>query len=240
MDDYDGSDLNHMQTRQRHRNFNIYMANKIKMKAGLALLRMLILYFFFYLDNFNMTSFLTNLIGFLLCHEALVLANFLTMSGYFLGRYLITGSSRIQNRPFPSLCIYVDILNNFIFFTWFVYGNLCMLSDRTGIEKSLNENKMLTYYVTVIILIGFFIYSKLIFYIIFFISFCPCITYVLCFDVNREYQANRRLSRLYQKLKDESYEDYKKKVGFELEMCIICATEFNDTDIVICLPCNDK
>jgi hypothetical protein len=127
-----------------------------------------------------------------------------------------------------------------LFFSWFVYGNLCILTDRSGVEESLQINKMLTYYVTVMILLGFFIYSKLIFYIIFFVSFCPCITYVLCVDIHQEYQQNRRVNRIHQRLKEISYENFQENNGFGLDGCIICANDFNGKDSVVELPCNPK
>lgn len=102
------------------------------------------------------------------------------------------------------------------------------------------NNKLLTYYITILVLLGFFLYSKLIFYIIFFVSFCPCITYVLCFDLHEEYQNNRRSRRLQEKLKEESYESFVKREACELEMCIICTGEFTPKDIIICLPCNTR
>ncbi len=121
-----------------------------------------------------------------------------------------------------------------------MYGNLCILTDRDGIEMSLEKNKMLTYYVTVMILLGFFIYSKLIFYIIFFLYFCPCITYVLCVDIHQEYHNSRRTHRIHQRLKEESYDHFVINKGFSLDSCIICANDFTNKDIVVTLPCNNK
>jgi hypothetical protein len=99
---------------------------------------------------------------------------------------------------------------------------------------------MLTYYVTVLILLGFFIYSKIIFYIIFFVSFCPCITYILCVDIHQEYQNSRRINRIFEELKEENYDLFVKKTGFDLDMCIICTNEFMYKDKVISLPCSLK
>lgn len=92
----------------RSRNSIYYASNKIKMKAALALIRVIMLYIFFYLDNKNMTVFLSNLVAFLLAHEALVISNFILMSGYFI-------FNRIMNRTntlLPSFFLYLDILNN--------------------------------------------------------------------------------------------------------------------------------
>lgn len=127
-----------------------------------------------------------------------------------------------------------------MFFTWFVYGNLCILTEHDGIEQSLIVNNLLTYYIIVLILLGFFIYSKLIFYIIFFISFCPCITYVLCFDIHQEHNSNMRLHTLQQSLKEESLEEYTMRTGSLIEDCIICSGEFSEKEKVIALACNNK
>ena len=97
---------------------------------------------------------------------------------------------------------------------------------------------MLTYYITVLILLGFFIYSKLIFYIIFFVSFCPCITYVLCFDIQQDFHHHRRMSRIQGRLKEELYEDYRNKNHLPLDSCSICTGEYLDKDYIITLPCD--
>lgn len=85
-----------------------FMKNKIKLKAGLAVVRVMILYFFYYLDSNGVTPFLANLIGFLLIHEAMVISNYLLMNSYYYTNRIL---SRSQS-PFPSFCVYVDILNN--------------------------------------------------------------------------------------------------------------------------------
>jgi hypothetical protein len=67
-----------------------------------------------------------------------------------------------------------------------------IISDKKGVEQSLEENLMLTYYITILILLGFFVFSKFIFYILFFLFFCPCATYALVIEINEEYQINLR------------------------------------------------
>jgi len=67
-----------------------------------------------------------------------------------------------------------------------------IISDKEGLEQSLDENLMLTYYVTILLLLGFFVFSKFIFYIIFFVFFCPCATYHLVIEINNDYQVNLR------------------------------------------------
>ena len=72
--------------------------------------------------------------------------------------------------------------------------------EKDGVDESLRNNKMVTYYVTILVLLGFFIFSKLIFYIIFFVCFCPCITYVLCIDLHRSYQIRSRANVINYKI----------------------------------------
>ena len=98
---------------------------------------------------------------------------------------------------------------------------------------------MLTYYITIIILLGYFIYSRLIFYLVFFITFCPCISYVLLFD-NPNAINQRKKDKLKEKLKECTYKEYVEKHNLKLDNCIICTMEFTDGDKVIELACNSK
>lgn len=92
----------------RTRMANSYLSNKIKMKAALAMIRLVMLYFFFYMDNFKITPFLRNLIGFLLIHEALVITNSLIVYMHqVINTFLFRGEMNI-----PSFCAYLDIFNN--------------------------------------------------------------------------------------------------------------------------------
>ncbi len=94
-------------TNNRQRQATTYMTNKVNMKAVLAIIRLIMLYFFYYLDDSQMTLFLKNLIGFLLIHEALVLTNCLIVLVY-------QAASKIFLRDFyfPSFCAYLDLFNN--------------------------------------------------------------------------------------------------------------------------------
>lgn len=77
------------------------------MKAALAIVRLIMLYFFYYLDNFFMSQFLKNLIGFLLIHETLVLLNSFIVN---INEMIL----KIMSRQIivPSLCNYLDLFNN--------------------------------------------------------------------------------------------------------------------------------
>ena len=67
---------------------------------------------------------------------------------------------------------------------------MMILADQKGLEISLEKNLMLTYYITILILLGFFVFSKFIFYILFFVFFCPCISILLCSEIHEEYKTN--------------------------------------------------
>lgn len=69
---------------------------------------------------------------------------------------------------------------------------MMIMSDQKGVEDSLVKNFMLTYYITILILLGFFVFSKVIFYILFFVFFCPCISVILCSEIHEEYKNNRK------------------------------------------------
>lgn len=212
--------------------FNV---QKITNKASFSCVRVILLFFFYYIENHSLTSFLTKLIIFLLVHEASVIVNFTLMKIYLIYKHYSIPNSY----EFPSGTLVINTLNNFIFFVWFIYGNICILTDRQGVEDSLNNNVLTTYYITVLILFGFFIFSKLIFYVIFFISFCPCITYMFWSDLREEYNTAQRAKQLQENLKKITYEEYSNANGTESNICIICTEDFKMKDVVIELPCNN-
>ena len=211
-------------------------ANKIENKAGFATFRLLILYCLYLCTPNPLTEFISNLILFLLVHEFLVISNCIGMRIY-LG---IKHRYNPHNIEFPSLCLLIDSLNTLFFFTWFLYGNYEILFDKNGVEESLQKNILVTYYITILILFGFFIFAKIIFYLVFIIIFCPCISYVLFSDIREEYKQAQKAKKLQEQLIDISYEDYLKKNGSEADMCIICTDSFKNNDRVIELSCNNK
>ncbi len=146
-----------------------------------------------------------------------------------------------------SITCNINLLS--LFFVWFVYGNYCIIFDKYGVDDSLSHNRMVTYYITILVLLGFFIFSRLIFYIVFFICFCPCLIYVLCTDLHRSYidaenaavafYLCQRVTRYFES-KREEYDTFTKRIGLELESCVICVEEFKSGDIIIGLDCNLK
>lgn len=214
----------------------IYNKNKVTSKASFALFRLFVLYVIFKLEDKPLTPFLHKLVLFLLIHECLALANLLAMRAYiFISRWLFNPLIR-----FPSIFLLFNSFNNMIFFTWFSYGNISILTDRKGVEESLKHNLLMTYYITILLLLGFFIFAKFIFYIIFFVSFCPCITYVMYTDIRDDIERRERQKRVEETMKAVYYEDYIKEFGKENDICVICNDSFKAKDKVICLPCSEK
>lgn len=102
----------------RHNDFE-RKKRKIDKKTYYAVLRLFFLFLFFYLDNFQMTDFILNIVNFLLIHEAFVISNYLILSGYILYRTLfsltVSNADRrgiALNMPFPTVCHYLNSLNN--------------------------------------------------------------------------------------------------------------------------------
>lgn len=210
---------------------------KITTKASFACFRVLVLYFVYIIENRPLTPFLQGIITFLLVHEVLALSNFIGMKSYI---FLYRCFWDIRTFQFPSVFLLVDTFNNLIFFTWFLYGNLCILTNKNGVENSLKENVLMTYYITILLLLGFFIFAKFIFYIIFFISFCPCISYVMFTEMREEYRRKQRERRIEEKMVPITYEEYIQLNGAECDSCIICAELFKEKSAVVQLPCSVK
>ena len=77
-------------------------------------MRLFFLFIFYYLDNFQMTEFVQNIINFLLIHESLVMVNFVILKGYVIYSklFLINEENQNDNIPFPIICKYLNSLNN--------------------------------------------------------------------------------------------------------------------------------
>ena len=77
-------------------------------------MRLFFLFIFYYLDNFQMTEFVQNIINFLLIHESLVMVNFVILKGHVIYSklFLINEENQNDNIPFPIICKYLNSLNN--------------------------------------------------------------------------------------------------------------------------------
>jgi hypothetical protein len=116
------------------RSNNHYLANKIKYKAVISIVRVFLILFFYYADGNSLTKMVLNLVTFLIIHEAIVISNYAFI--YF--RSAINRIFGIQSTmQIPRICYYSDVFSNMLFFIWFVYGNLCILTNKSGVEESL-------------------------------------------------------------------------------------------------------
>ena len=220
------------------------LENTISLKASFSCLRLSLLYLCYFIENYRITSFLATLIIYLLIYEFLILSNCIIMKTFLL--YKRTFSP--LDISFPKVCIHIDMFNTMIYFSWFVYGCYCIMVDAEGVSISLDYNPLLMYYITVLIMFGFFEFSKIIFYIIFFICFFPCIAYVYISEVYEEYKTKRNTRRLQEELEEIGFDEYlEKKSGIDntkgdadVMTCAICTEDFTNKDKVIVLKCSNK
>lgn len=191
---------------QEIRRQNLMHLSKLKYKAALSVLRLFCIILFYFIDGKQLSSFLYSMISFLVVHEIIVLLNFfLSYSTLILNRIFSIRTGTVSSSA-PKVSYFLDMVANFLFFTWFVYGNVCILTSKEDVDFSLQskvyiclsniENKFLTYYIIMLVLLGYFIYSRLIFYAVFFIAFCPCIMYVVMFEKSQN-QIKEEVSQHY-------------------------------------------
>jgi len=203
--------------------------SKITSTAMYAFLRFILLYICYLFSKSPFNPFLSKLVIFLLIHDALVITNYTLMKIHL----------RI-NYDFPQICLLFEILNRMIFFVWFLYGNLLIIFDENNINDSLKNNTLMTYYIIILILLGFFIFADYIFYIILFITFFPCIVYILYNILKERKKLLENIKKINSILKEINYEDYTKTYGRDyMDICVICSENFKNGDKVIVLPCNN-
>lgn len=168
----------------------------IYLRTSFCLFRVLFLILFFILDEYKVNNFLEPLITLLVIHEILIIINFII---YFFLRIIQRVSD--SNNPLDSsldlisikkLVEIIDLVGNILFFCWFIWGNYKFMWLKDGVLFSLQQNKYLTYYITLLVLCGYFIYSRVIFTIIFLIIFGPCILFIILDDyLTKERNRNR-------------------------------------------------
>jgi len=107
-----------------HRNRNYEFERKyrkINKKTSYAIFRLIFLFIFYYLDNFQMTEFIKSIVNFLLIHEAFVICNYIMLNGYIFYQKLAiinnNNNVNINNQEsmvfqFPVVCSYMNSLNN--------------------------------------------------------------------------------------------------------------------------------
>ena len=243
---YDTADVltedieNQIGTNEYRRIENKLIENKLNIKMLFSCLRLSLLYGSYEIEERKISSnVLANLIFFLLIHESLVISNFIAMKGYFLLKILF---NRYNNRvaKFPTIIIIIDIITNFIFFFWFLYGCYVIMFLPEIIEFTLENNPIMMYLITVMILCGFFIYSRLLFLLILVICFYPVITYYLIKNYYIRYNLLLSKFKVQNELVEITYEQFllKNINNKEVDICIICTENFQPKDKIVQLKCN--
>ena len=243
---YDTADVltedieNQIGTNEYRRIENKLIENKLNIKMLFSCLRLSLLYGSYEIEERKISSnVLANLIFFLLIHESLVISNFIAMKGYFLLKILF---NRNNNRvaKFPTIIIIIDIITNFIFFFWFLYGCYVIMFLPKIIEFTLENNPIMMYLITVMILCGFFIYSRLLFLLILVICFYPVITYYLIKNYYIRYNLLLSKFKVQNELVEITYEQFllKNINNKEVDICIICTENFQPKDKIVQLKCN--
>lgn len=228
--------FNNNRSRNRIIEENNQNETHVSSKFCYTMIRLLFLGFFYFIEKNPLTPMLLRLIEFLLFPEALVVSNYILMKLSML----FYACFHREEPFFPKYCLIFSIMNDCILFAWFLYGNILLLTDKMGVEESIRQNTLLTYYMSILILIGYFIFAKIIFYTLFFITFCPCIVYLLLKDLHNGYIISQKAKRLQEKLKPINFQDYLIDHGNENDLCVICHDNFKEDDKVVVLPCNIK
>ena len=209
---------------------NLQYENKIFSYSFYAFCRLILLFFCYLFSKSPFNSFLSKLVVFLLIHEALAITNFILMSVYL----------KMNNNIFPEICLLFNTLNRMIFFVWFLYGNLLLIFDENEINSSIKNNALITYYIIMLILIGYFMFADYLFLIILLILFFPCIIYILFNYVKERQKLLENVKKINSMLKEKNYEEYSKEYGKDyMDICVICSENFKNGDKIIVLPCNN-
>lgn len=111
-----------------------------------------------------------------------------------LNTYLNSFRSLLISRMTINILVqYIDFSANVIFFIWFIFGNYKFLLMSEEVARSLDNSRFLTYYISILVLVGYFIYSRLLFTIIFFSIFGPCVLFVLIDNYLKKKKRENRL-----------------------------------------------
>lgn len=124
---------NLLNSNQNQFNSTNLLYSKIRFKALFSFLKIVFIGLFYMIDGNSLEVVTYNLVMFLLIHEFLVISNFSFV-------YLRIISNRVfsqNNIQIPKICTYVNILSNLIFFIWFIYGNIILLTDKSGMELAM-------------------------------------------------------------------------------------------------------
>lgn len=107
--------------------------SKIRFKALFSFLKIVFIGLFYIIDGNSLEVVTYNLVTFLLIHEFLVISNF----AFVYLRFISNRVFSLNSIQIPKICTYVNILSNLMFFIWFIYGNIILLTDKSGMEHAM-------------------------------------------------------------------------------------------------------
>ena len=161
----------------------------IVIRTVFSLIRIFFLYLCYMLDDYNLNDNLRLPVILIILHEILVLSNFIVSNILvYLNKLDLVMKKVIK---------VTDQIGYFFFFFWFVYCNLVLIWNRDTVIYSLSENKYLTYYITILVLFGYFVFARLLFVVLFGIMFSPCILFIALDNWYNRYLSATRLQVSY-------------------------------------------
>ena len=217
-----------------------YYKNQIFVKALFSILRVIILYLLFVIDGYIIDGALSFLVIFLLIHEACLISNYISMKLYFC---FVNNILRDNQPRFPKIILMFDIFASLVYFFWFIYGISLIMFKPDVFQVGISKNTYVIYFLTLLVLFGFFQFSRLIFFVIMFIFFYPCFSYIIYTNYNSIYNRMVTNHRIAMDLTPMIYKDFiiKTKENIEnVNMCIICTEEFKGNDEIVVLKCSTK
>lgn len=162
----------------------------IIIRTVFSLIRVFFLFVCYSLDNNNLNDYLRTPVYLMILHEIIVLSNFI------LSNILLYANK--FDFSMKKVIKITDTVGYFFFFAWFVYCNVVLIWNRDNVIYALSENKYLTYYITVLVLFGYFVFARLLFAIMFGIVFSPCILFIALDNwYNKYLRATRLQVRLF-------------------------------------------
>ena len=221
---------------------NNFFEEIILMRTFFSVLRLLILYCLFVLDNYKIEGPMLTMILFSLLIEACIISNFIFMKVYFCIINLFNNNNN-QLRKFPKIILMFDILSNCIYLAWFIYAVYFLFYYPEYFDLAIDNSLYIVDYVLFCILIGFFQFSRIIFIFLVFFFFYPCLNFFMYnnyFNLYNKILTNHKLAKQLKPISFSEYIDKNKLKSEDVGMCIICTEEFKDNDPVIYLNCNNK
>ena len=219
---------------------------KIRFRTLLCFIRLVLLSFSYLFDGYYIGKIIKPLIKYLIIHESIIILNYFIYSlsnalERESGRQDLNSNSDLSNNSFLKNCVEkIDTINNVFYFIWFIYAAYCYETD--VLLYATNSNKYIVSYLKLLVIIGFFMYIKIIFACLMLACCLPCLIFVIYIKVQNIKKEQLLISKLLENLEKEkeNFENYKIKHNLDLDSCLICLENFKSDDLVIGLKCNVK